>query len=58
MAKRSKVGKFFTPKTVISGIVILIAIAAAIVQMSLFLMIQMKLIHDPVFFLLSQKDIF
>ena len=30
MAKRSKVGKFFTPKTVISGIVILIAIAAAI----------------------------
>jgi hypothetical protein len=55
MAKRSKVGKFFTPKTVISGIVILIAI---LVQMSLFLMIQMKLIHDPVFFLLSQKDIF
>ena len=48
MAKRSKVGKFFTPKTVISDIV----------QMSLFLMIQMKLIHDPVFFLLSQKDIF
>ena len=30
MAKRSKVGKFFTPKNVISGIVILIAIAAAI----------------------------
>lgn len=30
MAKRSKVGKFFTPKTVISDIVILIAIAVAI----------------------------
>lgn len=58
MAKRSKVGKFFTPKTVISGIVILIAIAAAIGANVIVPLIQMKLIHDPVFFLLSQKDIF